>query len=74
MYKTCPDCGCRVYNGHCVNCHEETYIMQQYHEDGINHNLSEDFVNKVKEQEVEAKRIRKEHKQSSRRTENENYS
>ncbi len=28
--KTCEDCGCRVYNGHCTNCHEETFIADQY--------------------------------------------
>lgn len=26
----CEDCGCKVFSGHCVNCHEETYIAQQY--------------------------------------------
>lgn len=30
----CDDCGCKVYGGHCVNCHEETYIAQQYRELG----------------------------------------
>lgn len=54
----CPDCGCKVYTGHCVNCHEETYIMHQYHEDGIDHELSTEFTDKVNEQKVEAKRIR----------------
>jgi len=28
--KTCEDCGCKVYSGHCTNCHEETFIAQQY--------------------------------------------
>ena len=27
--KTCPDCGCRVYNLGCVNCNEEAYIEEQ---------------------------------------------
>ena len=26
----CPDCGCRMYNGACTNCHEEIYIEEQY--------------------------------------------
>ena len=26
----CDNCGCRVYSGACVNCHEATYIEQQY--------------------------------------------
>jgi hypothetical protein len=30
----CEDCGCRVYNGHCTNCHEEIFIEQQYIELG----------------------------------------
>lgn len=28
--KTCEDCGCAVYGGHCTNCHEETFIAKQY--------------------------------------------
>lgn len=28
----CEDCGCKVYNGRCVNCHEELYILDQYDE------------------------------------------
>lgn len=34
MSQYCNDCGCKVYNGHCVNCHEETYIERQYVELG----------------------------------------
>lgn len=26
----CEDCGSRVFNGACVNCHEEIYIERQY--------------------------------------------
>ena len=26
----CEDCGCRVYNAACTNCHESIYIEQQY--------------------------------------------
>ena len=26
----CEDCGCKVYNGTCTNCHEEIYIQEQY--------------------------------------------
>ncbi len=29
-YIVCEDCGCRVYNGLCVNCDEETFIKEQY--------------------------------------------
>lgn len=28
-YKTCENCGCRVYNLGCVNCDEENYIQEQ---------------------------------------------
>lgn len=31
----CPDCGCRMYNGACTNCHEEIYIEQQCYEIGM---------------------------------------
>lgn len=33
--KYCNDCGERVYNGHCVNCDEEVFIMEQYYEQGM---------------------------------------
>lgn len=28
----CLNCGCRVFRGLCVNCHEENYIEQQYND------------------------------------------
>jgi len=28
----CEDCGCKVFSGACVNCHEEVYIAEQYYE------------------------------------------
>ena len=31
----CPDCGCKMYNGVCTNCHEEMYIAEQYNELGM---------------------------------------
>lgn len=30
--KSCENCGEKVYDGACVNCHEEIYIEQQYHD------------------------------------------
>ena len=33
-YQSCENCGCRMYNGFCVNCDEETYIAEQYLMDG----------------------------------------
>ena len=26
----CDNCGCKVYNGACTNCHEAVYIQEQY--------------------------------------------
>jgi len=46
----CEDCGCAVYNGHCVNCHEETFIAEQHFELGTWNACSEEFKNKVAEQ------------------------
>lgn len=40
----CDDCGSKVYNGACTNCHEEIYIEQQYHE------LNMDTPNSIYEQ------------------------
>lgn len=34
MANYCENCGCKVYDGHCVNCHEEIYIERQYQELG----------------------------------------
>lgn len=28
-YKTCLDCGCRIYEYGCVNCNEQDYIDMQ---------------------------------------------
>ena len=25
----CEDCGCKMFNGACTNCHEEIYIEEQ---------------------------------------------
>jgi len=60
MSSQCENCGSKVYNGHCVNCHEETYIAEQ--NAGMNNTedmivFSSEFTKKVKEQEKEAKEI-----------------
>lgn len=34
-YKTCENCGCRVYKLGCVNCDEVRYIAEQYEELGM---------------------------------------
>lgn len=34
-YKTCENCGCKVYSHGCVNCNEGEYIsMQSYYDRG----------------------------------------
>ena len=30
MASYCDNCGCKVYSGACVNCHEAVYIQDQY--------------------------------------------
>ena len=32
MPDYCENCGCKVYDGRCTNCHEELYIEEQYYE------------------------------------------
>lgn len=43
----CEDCGCKVYWWHCVNCHEETFIAEQYRD------LGEEVPNSIAEKEIE---------------------
>lgn len=49
--RYCENCGCRVYNGKCVNCHEETYIYEQNEANDEQICFSEEFMKKVVEQE-----------------------
>lgn len=37
IYKTCEDCGCRIYEYGCVNCNEQEYIDMQESEDRHNY-------------------------------------
>ena len=46
----CEDCGCRVYGGNCVNCHEETFIYEQDSMNDVYVDFSPEFMEKVKEQ------------------------
>ena len=41
----CPDCGCKMCNGACTNCHEEIYIAEQYYELGMS--MSSEFENRL---------------------------
>ena len=64
-YKSCPDCGSRMYNGHCTYCHEETYIYESTQYNDEPYAFSPEFMDKVADQEVEAKKI-KENKENMR--------
>jgi hypothetical protein len=57
--STCENCGCKVYNGHCVNCHEETYIAEQNAGNDEQICFSQEFDEKLVEQEVRAREIRR---------------
>ena len=46
---TCEDCGCKIYSGHCVNCHEETFIEEQYHD--LEMDVPDSIFEKAREQE-----------------------
>ena len=58
MAGECADCGCKVYGGHCTNCHEEHFIMEQNNTNDELIGFSPEFWEKVKEQEKKAKEIR----------------
>ena len=62
--KTCEDCGCAVYNGHCVNCHEETYIAEQNYSNDEPIAFSNEFQKKLADQEIKAKEIRETEKEN----------
>lgn len=60
--KTCPNCGCRVYDGLCVNCDEESYIMQQDEANVRDYGcepteFSNDFMSKYLEQQKKSTRL-----------------
>lgn len=50
----CPDCGTRIDGGMCPNCHEELYIYVTQYDDLPE--LSEEFAEKVRDQQQELKR------------------
>lgn len=54
MGNYCEDCGCKVYNGKCTNCHEKLYILEQYDELEMDYpKENTDFMKKVIEQQKE---------------------
>ena len=51
---TCENCGCKTYEGRCVNCHEELNILDQYYELGMEPpDEDSEFMQKVREQQEE---------------------
>ncbi len=58
MSLTCENCGCKLDHGICSNCHEESYILE-FQGEFIDSPLSNEFLNKVKEQEEEIQKNRK---------------
>lgn len=49
--KYCEDCGCKMYNGACINCHEEVFIAEQHRELGTYEQTGDWFKQRVEEQE-----------------------
>lgn len=45
----CENCGCKMYGGACVNCHEETLIFEQW-QDVEDSECSQEFVDEVQKQ------------------------
>lgn len=45
----CENCGTRISDGCCPNCHEELFIFETQYE-FLPDNLSDDFIDKVTEQ------------------------
>ena len=58
-YETCSDCGCKVYGGHCINCHEEIFIAKQYYE--LNEAVPQSISDKAIEQEANPTQTEKEY-------------
>lgn len=56
-YKTCADCGCRVYDGFCQNCDEAAIIMQQHIQEPCV-KLSDEFKKEAEEANKRAARRR----------------
>jgi hypothetical protein len=45
----CEDCGTKIYNGICPNCHKETYIEREFAKE-MNFKRSDWWVKKLEEQ------------------------
>ena len=56
MAHYCDDCGCKMYDGVCSNCHEEVVIRQQYIDLDIP--VPDNIAKTAEEQEIEIARKR----------------
>ena len=54
-YPTCEDCGSRISGGHCVYCHEEVFIEQQYVD--LGEDVPEIIEQKAVQQEAHPSRV-----------------
>lgn len=48
----CPDCGTKYSDGYCPNCQEEAFIYETQTE-FLPDRLSEEFMNKVRKQQID---------------------
>lgn len=61
MRGHCENCGCATYDNKCTNCHEELYIMDQYHELSMElPNENTEFMKSVRRHEAEVSILNKE--------------
>ena len=51
----CLNCGCYLNSGICSNCQEELYIFENQFDD-LPESISDDFVEKIKEQRATLKK------------------
>lgn len=47
MIDYCKNCGCKEYDGRCVNCHEEYYILEQDSDNDEHTCFSQEFMKKA---------------------------
>lgn len=52
MANYCEDCGTKMWGNRCPNCHEESIILDQYFEQGMNPPPEDsEFMKKAQEQD-----------------------
>ena len=55
MKTYCEDCGCKVYNGYCLNCNEKHYIYEQNYSNDEPISFSYEFLEKILQDDEDAK-------------------